>query len=484
MVMPENRLEKKIASGLFWTFAERVFAQGISFFVSILLARLLLPDEYGAVSMTMVFIALANVLVANGLGEALIRKKDSSETDFSTIFICALLFSVILYCIVFIAAPFISQFYGLDITALLRVLALKIPLAAINSIQHAYIAKHMIFKKMFWATSFGTVISGFVGVGAALSGAGAWALVAQYLTNSIIDTCVLLIVLPWRPQFVFDKSSAKEMIPYGWRIMISSLINTAFNEARSLVIGKVYTSADLAFYQKGNQIPALVINNVDTAIGKVVFPAMSSVNDDLVRLKEMARKFVRMSTFVIFPIMLGLFSTADRIIILLLTEKWIPSAFFLRLACVFYALQPLQTADWQIIKAMGRADLCVRLETIKKVIGLVLIVISAFISVEAVGISSVITAMMSVLINMIPAKKLVDYSVKEHFQDISKTVIAAVCMIVVVYAVDRAISSILLGLIVQVTCGIIVYLAVSKLIKNTALDGVIDILIKLVKRGR
>ena len=149
MVMPENRLEKKIASGLFWTFAERIFAQGVSFFVSILLARLLLPDEYGAVSMTMVFIALANVLVANGLGEALIQKKDSSETDFSTIFICALLFSAILYCIVFIAAPFISQFYGLDITALLRVLALKIPLAAINSIQHAYIAKHMIFKKMF-----------------------------------------------------------------------------------------------------------------------------------------------------------------------------------------------------------------------------------------------------------------------------------------------------------------------------------------------
>lgn len=482
--MTENRLEKKVATGLFWTFAERIFAQGVSFLVSILLARLLLPEEYGAVSMIMVFIALANVLAANGLGEALIQNKESSETDFSTIFISVLIFTTVLYYIVFSIAPFISDFYGIDVTDLLRVLALQIPLTAVNSIQQAYIAKHMIFKKTFWATSFGTVISGFLGVGAALNGVGAWALVAQYLSNSVINTCVLLVVLPWHPRLIFDKSSAKKLIPYGWRIMISSFINTAFNEARSLVIGKVYTSADLAFYQKGNQIPALVINNVDTAIGKVVFPAMSLVNDDLVKLKEMARKFVQMSTFVVFPIMLGLFSTADKIIILLLTEKWISSAFFLRLACIFYALQPLQTADWQIIKAMGRADLCVRLETIKKVIGLVLIVIAAFISVEAVSISSVITAMVSVLINMIPAKKLVDYSIKEHFQDISRTVIAAVCMIAVVYVVGRVITSILLGLMVQIICGIIVYLGVSKCIKNTAFDEVIDILIKIVKRRK
>lgn len=481
--MKDNQIGNKVASGLVWTFAERIFAQGVSFLVSILLARLLLPEEYGAVSMTMVFISLANVLVANGLGEALIQKRESTEDDFSTVFVCSLVFSVILYSVLFVAAPTVSKFYSLDITKLLRVLSLKIPLTAINGIQHSYVAKHMIFRKMFWGTSIGTLISGVVGVILAFCGCGAWALIAQYLTNSLIDTIVLWIILPWKPRLYFKLDRAKELIPYGWRIMVSSLLNTVFNEARSLIIGKAYTSADLAYYQKGNQFPALVINNIDTAIGKVVFPAMSTVSNDLSKLRNMARKSVKLTTFVIFPIMLGMFAAADRIVILLLTEKWISAVFYLRLACIFYALQPLQTADWQIIKASGRADLCIKLEMIKKVIGLILIIVAAPISVEAIGISGVVTALLSVIINMIPAKKLAGYSVWEHFQDIYKTLIAASCMVVVVIAIGEYIDSLLGGLLLQIVIGVFVYLLISLMLKNEAANNIYMIIKKMIKRG-
>lgn len=474
--MSENHLQNKVASGLFWTFAERICAQVVSFVVSLILARLLLPSEYGAVSMTMVFISLANVLVSNGLGESLVQKKDSDELDFSTILICAMALSVVLYAIVFLCAPLVSTFYNLNITTLLRVLALKIPLTAINSIQQAYVAKKMIFKKMFWATSIGTALSGIIGIAMAWSGMGAWALVAQYLVNSCVDTVVLWIVLPWKPKVEFNGKRAKELVPYGWKIMISSLINTAFNEIRSLFIGKIYTSADLAFYQKGNQFPGLVINNIDTAIGKVIFPAMSSVNDRIDRLKQMARKSIRLTSFIIFPIMLGMLTTADKIIVLLLTEKWNGAIIFLRLACLFYALQPLQTADWQIIKAAGRADLCVKLEAVKKIMGIILLVISAFISVEAVGISSVITAAISTIINMIPAGKLANYSLKEHFGDIWKTLSASILMCILIYVLGGMISNTLVCLIVQVLVGACLYIAFSFMLKNEALISIIEIL--------
>ncbi|MCD8013365.1 MAG: lipopolysaccharide biosynthesis protein [Lachnospiraceae bacterium] len=476
-------MESKIATGLFWTFSERIFAQGVSFVVSIILARVMMPSDYGAVSMIMVFISLANVLVANGLGESLIQKKDSNEEDFSTIFFCSIFLSIILYVILFVAAPIISNFYQMDLTWLLRVLALKIPLAAINSIQSAYISKHMIFKKMFWGTSIGTFISGIVGVTLAISGAGSWALVAQYLTNSAIDVIVLWVILPLKIKPCFSYASAKELFPYGMKIMFSSLINTGFTEVRSLVIGKVYTSADLAYYQKGNQFPALVINNVDTAIGKVFFPAMSSVNDEKNRLKEMARTSIRMTSFIIFPIMFGLAAVGENLILVLLTEKWRDSVIFLQLACIFYATQPIQTADWQILKALGRADLCVKLEVLKKTIAIALLAVSAFISVEAVAVCTVITAVISTIINMIPASRLVGYSIRDHIRDICHPLVYSIVMLVVVLLIGKLIENIYISLIVQILTGVLIYIGLSFILKDSTFLQLFNF-VKSYLRGR
>ena len=253
------------------------------------------------------------------------------------------------------------------LTPLLRVLALKIPISSVSTIQHAYVSKHMIFKKFFFSTLGGTIISGIVGIVMAFTGCGPWALVGQYLTNTIIDTLVLFVTVPWRPKWIFNISSAKSLISYGWKLTISSLINEVYGEMRSLIIGKVYSSADLAFYNRGNQFPSLIITNIDTAIGKVVFPAMTKVASKEERLKQISRRAMKTTSYVIFPMMVGLMFIGESLIDVLLGEKWLVCVPFLQCGCLYYMCQPIQTTNWQIIKAVGRSDLCLKLEIIKKI---------------------------------------------------------------------------------------------------------------------
>ena len=275
-----NGTKEKVLAGLFWTFGERILAQGVSFILSIILARILLPSEYGIIAMVMVFINIANVFTSTGFGEALVQKKDADELDFSTVFFCTLSLSIVIYIILFIGAPYIAEFYHTkEIILVLRILSIKIVLSSIATVQHAYVQKRMIFKKFFFSTLGGTVISGILGIVLAYSGFGVWALVFQYLTNTIIDILVLLKTVPWHPRLIFSVERAKQLMDFGWKLVFSNLINVVYNESRSLIIGRSYSSADLAYYNKGNQIPSLAITNIDTAIGNVVFPAMSAAED-------------------------------------------------------------------------------------------------------------------------------------------------------------------------------------------------------------
>lgn len=284
-----DNLKGKVMSGLIWTFGERVLAQVFSFVISIILARILMPEEYGVIAIILVFINLANVFVTNGFGESLIRKTDSNESDFSTVFYCNFFFSWVLYAILFISAPYIAKFYSQNsLTILLRVLALKLPVAAINTIQHAYVSKHMIFKRFFFSSLGGTLASGAAGLFMAYSGFGAWALVAQYLVDTFVDTAVLFFTIPWKPKLLFDKNSAKALIGYGWKLTASSFLNMLYSELRSLIIGRVYSSSDLAYYNRGNQFPSLIITNIDSTIGTVVFPVMTKVANEKERLRQVS----------------------------------------------------------------------------------------------------------------------------------------------------------------------------------------------------
>lgn len=455
-------LKNQVISGLFWKFGERIIAQGVSFVISVILARLLMPEQYGVIALILIFINIANVFVTNGLGESLIQKQDSGDTEFSTMFYCSLAISGVLYMMIFIFAPFIASFYdNEELIILIRILVLQLPLSAIKTIQHAYVSKHMMFRKFFFSTLGGTLISGTIGVIMAYQGCGVWALAEQYLVNSAIDMLVLFFTVPWRPKLMFDMQSAKILFAYGWKLMLSQLINTLYNELRSLIIGKTYSSADLAYYNRGNHFPSLIITNINTAISNVLFPAMSKVNNSIADVKNMTRRSMKVSSYIIFPLMAGIIAAAEPMVRVLLTEKWIFCVPFLRLCCIYWAFQPLQTANVQAIKAVGRSDICLKLEVIKKLIGFALLFASVPFGVFAIVISNTVYGGISMLINIRPNKKLIDYGYKEQFADIVPSFLLSAFMGGAVYAIGFIPTDAVIVLVIQIISGIALYIAGS-----------------------
>lgn len=477
MESQENRIKKKVFSGMIWAFGEQFAAQAVSFILSVILARLLMPDEYGTITMVLVFINIANVFVTNGFGEALVQRKNATDEDFTTVFYCSLAVAVFLYSVLYITAPLIAAFYDSPELALVfRVLSLKLPIASINSIQRAYVQKNMQFKKFFFSTLGGTILSGVLGIFMAYKGFGVWALVAQYMSNSCVATIVMFFTVRWKPKLIFCKSSAKELIKYAWKLTAASLINTVYNELRSLIIGKKYSSSDLAYYNKGNHIPSLAITNINSAISTVIFPAMSQCNNAPNRLKAITRRSMKVAAFVIFPVMGGIIGVGESLIRLLLTEKWIPCVPYLYMACMYWACQPVQTANWQVIKAMGRSDLALRLEIYKKVIGFLLVFVSIPFGVEAIAASNVLFAIISMLINIIPNKRLINYSIREQMLDLAPSFISSVVMCLVVLEVGNIVLPDIVLIPVQVAIGIGIYVFCSVLLRNDSFSYILDIL--------
>ena len=459
----------KVITSLIWKFMERISAQFVSFAISIILARLLMPEDYGVISMILVFITIADVFVTSGFASSLIQKKDANEKDFSTMFFLSFIMSILIYIALFLLAPYIANFYNmLDLTLIIRVFALKLPIASVNSIQHAYVSKHLIFKKFFFSTLIGTIISGVIGIIMAYNGFGVWALVAQYLSNSFIDTLVLFITIPWRPKLLFSTKSAKQMMKFGWKVTVAELISNIYTELRSLIIGKLYTSEDLAYYKKGNQFPELILNNVDTSIGSVLFPAISNNSDSKENVKRMTSKAIKISTYLIFPMMVGMFVVAEPLINLLLTEKWSAAILFMQINCIGQMVKPLSTANNQAIKALGRSDIFLKMEITKKVIGVILIFSVMSISVEAIAYSMLLYAVISTIINIYPNKKLMNYSLKEQIKDLLPALFVSAIMGVVCNLFNYLYFSEIITIILQVVSGVIIYLILSKVFKLEA----------------
>lgn len=481
----KRTLKQSVFSGLIWTFGERIIAQGISFILSIILARLLLPEEYGIIAIVLVFINLANVFVSNGFGEALVQKKNADNTDFSTAFYCSLAVAVVLYVALFLAAPLIAKIYRYnDLILVLRVLSLKIIISSVSTIQHAYVSRKMIFKRFFFSTIGGTLVSAVVGIGMAYAGLGVWALVAQYLVNTVIDTVILFITIPWRPSLSFSTQAAKRIVSYGWKITASALINTGYSELRNLVIGGFYTTTDLAFYNRGNQFPSLVITNIDTAIGKVVFPAMAQSNDDKIRLKAVSRRALKTTSYLIFPLLIGLMVIARPLVMILLTEKWEPCIFFLQVGCIYFMCQPIQTTNWQIIKAVGRSDLCFKLEVLKKAIGISMLIVSIAFGVKAIAVMSAIFGVISMIINMVPNGKLINYTVKEQMLDFLPALTISILMGILVHTVTLLEFNSILTLVLQLFVGILTYIGSSIIFKIDSFVYLLDTIKGFSKKGK
>lgn len=470
-----NAEKKSVLSGVFWKFAERVGAQAVSLIVSIVLARLLAPSEYGAISLVMVFINIANVFVTSGFGTALIQKKDADDVDFSTVFYFSLFFSTCVFIILFFSAGFIADFYEMPILKpVFRVLSLSIIIMGINSVQQAYISREMMFKKFFYATIIGTIISAVVGIVLAYLGFGIWALVAQSLTNNVIDTIILQLTIQWRPIKAFSFTRLKELFSYGWKLLVQSVVLQIYSSLRSLIIGKIYTPADLAYYTKGNQFPNLISTNIDTAINAALFPAMSKEQESIERVKAMARKATQITSYVMNPILIGFAAVAEPFISLLLTDKWLPCVPYLRICCIALLFRAPQTAILQAIKAVGRSDSVLKVDFPIRIVALVVLLVSIRFGIIYLALSEVLITIFGTILYVIMSHKIINYRAMEVCGDFLINTALATVMGIVTWGVGLVLPfPQIVVLLVQIIVGMIVYILLSIITNNPSFKYVL-----------
>ena len=427
--MNDKNIKTRTVANFFWRFAERSGAQGVSFIVSMVLARILSPEDYGVIALVTVFTTILQVFVDSGLGNALIQKQDADDVDFSTVFFFNVTVCCILYAAVFIAAPLIARFYNNDsLTPVIRVLSLTLVISGVKNVQQAYVSRKLIFRKFFFATLGGTLGAAVLGIYMAMKGFGVWALVAQQIFNAAVDTLILWITVRWRPKRVFSFARLKELLGYGSRLLAASLINTVYNEVRQMIIGKVYSSSDLAYYNRGRQFPQFIVQNINSSIDSVLFPVMSGAQEDRTRVRQMAQKSIMTSSYIMWPLMAGLVVTGENLIRVLLTDKWLPALPFLYVFAFVSGMQPIHTSNLNAIKAVGRSDIFLKMEIVKKSIGIVMILVTMRISVLAIGIGNVIYTIIASIINAWPNKKLLGYTYPQQIRDILPSFILAAAM--------------------------------------------------------
>ena len=476
-------MDNKILFSFFWKFAERCGAQFVSLAVSIILARLLLPEDYGTVALIAVFMNILQVFVDSGLGNALIQKKDADELDFSTVFFFNLIICVCLYMIMFMLAPIIAIFYKNDqLTILVRVVSISLLISGVKNVQHAYVSKKMMFKKFFYATLGGTIVSGCLGVFAAQKNLGVWALIIQQLSNLLIDTLILWLTVGWKPKVQFSISRLKKLFSYGWKLLLSAILDTGYNNMRALMIGRVYSASDLGYYNKGQQIPSLIVNNINTSFDAVLLPAISEEQDDIVRVRQITRYSIQISTFIMAPMFIGIAVLAVPIVRFVLTDKWLPCVPILRVFCITYMFYPIHTANLNAVKALGRSDIFLKLEIAKKIFGLVLLFITVHISVMAMVYSLIFNCLFSMVVNSRPNAILLKYSFREQLGDICPSLGCALFMGGIVYMFSLLSFPDLITIIVGVVLGGGIYLGGARAIQLNVLFWGLDMFKKSISR--
>lgn len=460
--------KNSVSKALGWKLLERFGVQGVQFVLQIILARILSPEHYGVLSIMIIFTTLANVFIQTGFNTALIQKKDVTDRDYSSAFWVSLAIAGVAYIVIFFASPWIADFYGApEIVSPFRYLALILFPGALNSIQLAKVSREMNFKKVFVSNLGAIVISGIVGIAMAYMGGGIWALVAQNLLNISVATIVMLITVDWCPKFVCDLKRVKELFSFGWKLLVSGLIDTIYQDLRSLVIGKKYDSGTLGYYNRGKQFPQFLMNGINGAVQSVMLPAMSREQDKKAKVKAMVRTSMSISAYIVFPMMAGLAAVSTPLVSFLLTDKWLPAVPYMIIYCFTLAFYPIHSCNVQAINAMGRSDIFLKLEIVKKIIGISLLVgaVVFFKSPIAIAMTGVITAFTSSFINAFPNKKLIGYSYIEQVKDLLPSLLASIVMFALVYSISFIEMPTIILLLVQIISGVIIYVALSAIFK-------------------
>ena len=458
--------KSKVLTSLLWKMLERGGTQGIQFIVMIVLARLLLPEEFGLIVLVTIFITTAGVFVHGGFTTALIQKKNADEIDYSSIFYLNLFVASMLYILIFFISPFISMFFKEpQLIPVLKVLSITLFFGAINSIQNALISRNMQFKKLFFSSLWAVVISGTIGITLAYANFGIWALVFQSLTNQLLVTVILWFTVSWRPQLLFSIKRIIELFSFSWKLLISGLVDTLYNNLQNILVGKLFSPTMLGFYNRGDQLPKFLVTNIDGSIQTVMFPTLSSYQDDKRRMKEIVRRSIVTSSFIIFPMMVGLAIIAEPLVKVLFTEKWLPVVPFVQIFCASYALWPIHTVNLQAINALGRSDIFLKLEIIKSIIGLSILGISLQFGIYMLALGVFIIGFISTFINAYPNMTLLNYSIWEQLKDLIPSLLLSLIMGIVMFPIQWFGMSAIVTIIIQISIGIVLYIGLAKLFK-------------------
>lgn len=475
--------DKNVVGNMAWRFAERCGAQGVALVVSIILARLLSPDDFGLIALVTVISNVLAAFVDGGFNNALIQKRDADELDFSTVFYFNMAVCLLLYAGVFLLAPALAAFYEKpELTLVVRALCATIIISGFKNVQQAYVARNLLFRKFFFATLGGTLASAVVGVALAYAGYGVWALVAQQLVNAAVDALILWISVKWRPKLIFSFARLKELFSYGSRLVAAVLLETVYSNLRQLIIGKLYSPSDLAYYNKGSYYPGAVVGNISAAVDSVLLPVMSSAQDDRQRVKSMTKRAVSVSSYIMWPIMTGLAVLARPLVTLLLTDKWLPCVPFLLIFCLNGAFYPIHLANINAVKALGRSDLILKTELIKKLVGFTALFLTVKSGTIAIALGLMLSEVISTYINAYPSRRLIGYNYIEQLGDIAPSVLLSLAMGAAVYAVSLLGLNDILSLVIQIPLGAGVYILGSRIFKLKSFYYILETIRKTGRR--
>jgi len=466
----KSELHSKTVRAGIWSFIEALCQRGLQFVVGIILARLLLPEQFGLVGMLMVFMAVAQTFLDSGFSAALINKQNLSEVDICSVFYFNLLMGIVAAICLCLAAPFVATFYNQPLLMpMLRALSLVMVINAFGLIQGTLLTRAIDFKLQTKVTVIASFISGLIGIGMAYSGYGVWSLVAQQITNALARNLLLWFYSSWRPAWLFSLRSLQEMFGFGSRLLASGLLNTIFNNIYLVVIGKLFSPADLGYFTRANSLQQLPSMTLAGVVGRVTFPVFSTIQDDPERMKRGMKKAITLLMLINAPLMIGLAAVSRPLVLVLLTEKWEPCVPYLQLLALVGLLFPLHLINLNVLQALGRSDLFLRLEIIKKTLIICNIALTYRWGIVAMIVGQIITSIISYYLNAYYNKTLLNYSIWEQIGDLYLCFLSALLMGGAVYAlVFLPFTSPLLLLTCQIALGVLVYLAMCHILKISA----------------
>lgn len=468
---------------MFWQFLQKISTQLVAFCVSVVLARRLDPEDFGVVALAGMFIVLLGIFSDGGLGPALVQKKDADERDFNTMFVTQLVFSSLMYVVIYLTAPFFARLFEKEtLVPIIRVMALTMPLGALAGVQNSVVTRRMMFRWYFYASLSSTFVSAAVGLYMAFNDYGAWALVGQQIAAIVTSTIVIFCLLDWHPKFQFCSDRFKPLLSSGLKFMGTSLMGTFFGQLRGYALGLKYSASDLAYYNRGEGIPNLLCNNIDSTIQAVLFPALSKIQDDKPAVKRAIRRAIRTSTYILFPILFGIAAIADKLIIIVFTDKWAPSIPFMQILSIVLAIGIMCSVNLQALRATGHIGTVLKLEFLKKPIMLVMILLTMQISPLAIAWGMLFFNIFVYFVNSYPNKKNIDYSYRDQILDVLPNTLLASAMVVIVYLIGRLDMNIYVLITIQILIGASFYIGMSYLLKLETFNYVLVTAKSYIKR--